>query len=58
MIGPSNMEVGMVWTLLLLLTVAWLLTLLAGVGAPWSWILPAAIGLLVLRRVIGTLRAG
>lgn len=46
----------MVWTLLLLLTVGWLLTLLAGVGAPWSWILPAAIGALLLYRVAGAFR--
>lgn len=46
----------MVWTLLLLLTVGWLLTLLAGVGPPWSWALPAAIGALLLYRLIGTLR--
>ena len=46
----------MVWTLLLLLTVAWLLTRLAGIGPPWSWILPAAIGLLLLYRGLGTLR--
>lgn len=46
----------MVWTLLLLLTVGWLLTLMAGVGPPWSWALPAAIGALLLHRVIGTLR--
>lgn len=46
----------MTWTLLLLLTVAWLLTLLAGVGSPWSWILPAAIGALVLYRVVRSMR--
>lgn len=46
----------MVWTLLLLLTVAWLLSLLAGVGSPWSWMLPAAIAALFLYRVIGLLR--
>ncbi|MFW6192778.1 MAG: hypothetical protein ACOC83_04750 [Gemmatimonadota bacterium] len=46
----------MVWTLLLLLTVAWLLALVVGVGAPWSWVLLAAIGALLLYRVTGMLR--
>lgn len=46
----------MVWTLLLLLTVAWLLSLLAGVGPPWIWALPAAIAALLLYRVTGMLR--
>lgn len=46
----------MVWTLLLLLTVAWLLSLLAGVGPPLSWILPAALGAVLAFRLIGTLR--
>lgn len=46
----------MTWTLLLLLTVAWLLTLLAGVGPPWSWLLPAAIGALLLYRILGATR--
>lgn len=46
----------MIWTLLVLLTVAWLLTLLAGIGPPWPWILPAAIGALLLYRVAGALR--
>lgn len=54
--GLPNMEVGMAWTLLLLLTVAWLLTLLVGTGPPWSWLLPAAIGALLLYRMILTLR--
>lgn len=46
----------MVWTLLLLLTVAWLLALVVGVGAPWSWALPAAIAALLLYRVTGMFR--
>lgn len=54
-IGLPNMEVGMVWTLLLLLTVGWLLTLLAGAGPPSTWLLPAAIGTLLLYRVLRTL---
>ena len=45
----------MVWTLLLLLSVGWLLSLLAGAGPPWSWILPAAAAVLLLYRVAGTL---
>lgn len=46
----------MVWTLLLLLTVAWLLSLLAGAGPPWSWLLPAAIAAVLAVRLVGTLR--
>lgn len=41
----------MVWTLLTLLTVTWLLVSMAGIGGPWSWLLPAAIGALLLYRV-------
>ena len=44
----------MIWTLLLLLTAGWLLALVAGVGPPWSWILPAAVAALLLVRVAGT----
>mgnify|MGYP006304987283 CR=1 FL=1 len=46
----------MVWTLLLLLTVGWLLALVAGAGSPWTWLLPAAAAALLAWRLIGTLR--
>lgn len=42
----------MVWTLLLVLTVSWLLAMLAGAGDPWSWLLPAAAALLLFYRVL------
>ena len=48
----------MVWTLLLLFTVGWLLTLLTGAGAPLSWLFPAVIAVLILYRVIGARRSG
>lgn len=48
----------MIWTLLLLSTVGWLLTLLTGAGAPLNWLLPAVIGVLILYRVIGARRSG
>ena len=46
----------MTWTLLTLLTVGWLLALLAGLGPPWTWIPPAAAAALVLVRLLASLR--
>lgn len=42
----------MTWTLILILTVGWLLGLLGGLGSPWSWIFPAAAGALLLYRMV------
>lgn len=46
----------MVWTLLTLLTIAWVLVLMAGIGGPSSWVLPAAIGGLLLYRIATGMR--
>ncbi len=42
----------MIWTIFVLLTVGWLLVLIAGMGGPWSWLLPAAVGALLVYRVV------
>lgn len=41
----------MIWTIFVLLTVGWFLVLIAGIGGPWSWLLPAAIVALLLYRI-------
>lgn len=48
----------MVWTLILILTVTWLLSLLAGAGDPWVWLLPAAVVALLAYRVAAAFRRG
>lgn len=49
------MEAALFWTLLVLLTVTWLLTVVLGIGAPWSWLLPTAAAALLLYRVARSL---
>ena len=51
------MKIPMFWTLLLLLTVASLFVLLAGVGSPWNLSLPAAALALILYRLVVSLRS-
>lgn len=41
----------MFWTLLVLLTVGWLLALIAGLGAPLNWLLPGAIAAMLAWRI-------
>lgn len=48
-------EAALFWTLLVLLTVAWLLTVVLGIGAPWSWLLSTAAAALLLYRVARSL---
>lgn len=45
----------MFWTLLVLLTVGWLLSLIAGVGGSLSWLLPGAIVAMLAWRAAATL---
>jgi hypothetical protein len=48
----------MIWTILVLLTVGWLLVLLAGIGGPWSWLLPAVVATVLLYRLARGARGG